>query len=185
MRFLVVGDGTARGRLEERADEANRELKRSVIQFTGHLVDPREAYAAADIVIGMGGSALRAMAFEKPVIVTGEKGFAMPFNTRTADYFYNCGLYGTSDARDGSERVEKLIQELIDHREDWRDIGRFGRLFVERNFSLSVIAKNLSSSYEKNLNRLPAMYSSLADATRTCLVHAVGSLRRNLGRRKF
>jgi L-malate glycosyltransferase len=184
VRFLVVGDGTARGQLEERADEANRELKRSVIQFTGHLIDPREAYAAADIVIGMGGSALRAMAFEKPVIVTGEKGFALPFNTRTAEYFYNCGLYGTWDGRDGSERLEKLIQELIDHREDWRDMGRFGRLFVERNFSLSVIAKNLSSSYENNLNRLPVMYFSLADATRTYLVHAAGSLRRSLGRRR-
>ena len=38
---------------------------RTVISFAGMLVDPRAAYSAADIVVGMGSSALRAMAFAK------------------------------------------------------------------------------------------------------------------------
>ena len=63
LRFVIVGDGTARIELERRANEVNTELGRSAVVLTGPLLDPRPAYASADIVVGMGGSALRGMAF--------------------------------------------------------------------------------------------------------------------------
>ena len=88
LRLVIVGDGTARSELEQRANEVNTELGRSAVVLAGALLDPRPAYAAADIVVGMGGSALRAMAFGKPVIVVGERGFAAPFNTETAQYLF-------------------------------------------------------------------------------------------------
>ena len=51
------------------------DVGRDVVLVTGALLDPRPAYAAADIVIGMGSSALKGMAFGKPLVVQGEQGF--------------------------------------------------------------------------------------------------------------
>jgi hypothetical protein len=58
LRLLVVGDGTARERLTQLAAEVNAELGREAVTLTGAMRDPRAAYAAADIVLGMGSSAL-------------------------------------------------------------------------------------------------------------------------------
>ena len=48
---------------------------RQVVLLTGEIADPRPAYAAADVVVGQGGSALRGMAFGKPLVVVGEGRF--------------------------------------------------------------------------------------------------------------
>ncbi len=69
--------------------------------LTGAMVDPRPAYAAADVVVGMGGSALRGMAFGKAVIVVGERNFAEIFDPDTAERFYDRGIYGLGDGRAG------------------------------------------------------------------------------------
>ena len=58
VRFLIVGDGTSRGDLEHLGNQVNSELGRQAVVLTGALLDPRPAYAAADIVVGMGSSAL-------------------------------------------------------------------------------------------------------------------------------
>ena len=79
LRFHIVGDGAARPRLAQLAEETNAEIGRQAVVLTGMLLDPRPAYAAADIVVGMGGSSLRGIAFGKPVIIVGEKGFSAPF----------------------------------------------------------------------------------------------------------
>src|SRR5258708_27753501 len=51
LRFVIVGDGAAQAKLQQRADEVNAELRRSVVILAGALLDPRPAYAAADIVV--------------------------------------------------------------------------------------------------------------------------------------
>src|SRR5690606_25615460 len=63
VRLVIVGDGAARPQVEEAAARANAEARVRAVQLTGELHDPRPAYAAADVVLGMGGSALRGMAF--------------------------------------------------------------------------------------------------------------------------
>ena len=78
LRFVIVGDGMVRPRLEQLAREVNASLGRPAVTLTGGLVDPRPAYAAAHVVVGMGSSALRAMAFGKPVVVVGARASPHP-----------------------------------------------------------------------------------------------------------
>ncbi|MGH2691139.1 MAG: glycosyltransferase family 4 protein, partial [Actinomycetota bacterium] len=73
-RLVIVGDGESRRVLAERADRVNRRLGWTAVVLAGELLDPRPAYAAADVVLGMGGSILRGMAFGKPAIVLGQGG---------------------------------------------------------------------------------------------------------------
>lgn len=73
VRLAIVGDGSVRSFVDEEAARADElDASRCVVFLTGGLLDPRVAYAAADVVLGMGGSALRGMAFGKSLIVQGE-----------------------------------------------------------------------------------------------------------------
>src|SRR4029077_20107783 len=75
LRMVIVGDGPARKDIELAARTTNVLVGREVVALTGSMADPRPAYAAADVVFGMGSSALRGMAFAKPLVVQGEQGF--------------------------------------------------------------------------------------------------------------
>ena len=117
LKLLLVGDGMLRPELQQLADAANAELGRAAVALTGVLLDPRPAYAAADLVVGMGGSALRAMAFGKPVVVVGEHGFSVPFNPQTAESLYYKGFGGVGDgfmkagrARDSVRAYDRALQ---------------------------------------------------------------------------
>src|SRR5947208_7908061 len=102
--------------------------------LAGSLIDPRPAYAVADIVIGMGGSALRGMAFGKPVVIVGAKGFAAVFGPETAESFYYKGMYGVGDGGANNACLVDAIRELAE-RPAWREsVGEFARQFVVERF---------------------------------------------------
>ena len=63
LRLLIVGHGPCREELQEAADAMNAHVGRKAVTLTGPLMEPRDAYAAADIVLGMGTSAQKGMAF--------------------------------------------------------------------------------------------------------------------------
>ncbi|MBI4900502.1 MAG: glycosyltransferase, partial [Actinobacteria bacterium] len=86
-QLLIVGDGPAHDQVAEAAERANAAGGARTVVLTGALLDPRPAYAVADIVLGMGGSALRALAFAKPLVVQGEHGFFEPLTPATEPLF--------------------------------------------------------------------------------------------------
>jgi hypothetical protein len=92
----------------------------------------------------MGGSALRGMAFEKPVIVTGEQNFAALFTPETKDFFYEKGLYGEGDDRFGSDRLVRDMARLLDSQDLRNDLGRFARGFVEQHYSIDAVGRELN-----------------------------------------
>ena len=76
----------------------------------GALRDPRPAYAASDIVLGMGGSALRGLSFAKPLVMIGERGFARLFTPETVPEFLQNGMFGI-----GQGDAEYGFASVIDH----------------------------------------------------------------------
>ena len=166
VRFIVVGDGDARPALERLASRVNACLGREAVIFTGALLDPRPAYAAADIVVGMGGSSLRGMAFSKPVIVVGEGGFAAPFDEETAPWFYHNGMYGCARSASLVEHLRPLIAEP----QLRLRLGEFGRDFVSTQFSLESVGRTLSAFSELAVAYAPRIHTSVADALRTMAV---------------
>jgi L-malate glycosyltransferase len=166
VRFLIVGDGQMRSTLESRAKEVNQDLGRPAVVLTGPLVDPRPAYAAADLIIGMGTSALRGMAFEKPVIVVGEGGFVAPFTPKTAESLYYKGMYGVGADEHGTNDLIEIIRGLANTREQWSDIGRFSREFVLRHFSLDIVGDTFDRLCCKVAARVPSVRASALDGLR-------------------
>lgn len=151
VRVVLVGDGPAAEQLRRRAAVVNRAAGRPVVLLPGPYSDPRDAYAAADVVIGMGGSALRGMAFAKPVVVQGEAGFAEVFEPSTERMFLHQGFFGHGRAADQPQRLAQQLATLVNAPDRRNDLGQFGRSTVVHKLSLTTAATKLEAVYEATL----------------------------------
>ncbi|MEV4342924.1 glycosyltransferase family 4 protein [Actinoplanes sp. NPDC049596] len=151
LRLTVVGDGTARATVEEHAAKANARAGRRAVVLTGELFDPRPAYAAADVMLGMGGSALRSLAFGKPLVVQGEKGFWELLTPDSAGLFLQQGWYGVADGTGGAERLAAILRSLVADPARRSELGAYGRRLAEERFSLSRAARVQEDIYREAL----------------------------------
>ena len=149
VRLVVAGDGIAREQVEQRAAAANTRAGRRAVVLTGELRDPRPAYAAADVMLGMGGSALRALSFGRPLIVQGERGFWELLTPDTADLFLRQGWYGLGDGTGGAERLTTHLLRLLDDPPLRAELGRYGRDLAVERFSLQRAARTQVEIYQQ------------------------------------
>lgn len=171
LRFVIVGDGEIRAQLELVADQVNRELRRQAVILTGALLDPRPAYAAADVVVGMGGSALRGMAFAKPVIVVGEEGFSAVLTPETESALYYTGMYGRGKNICENTQLVADMKSLVERPDRLSALGQFSREFVVRHFSLEVVSAGLAALCRRIVAEKPVLRIAVADGFRTAAVY--------------
>jgi glycosyltransferase involved in cell wall biosynthesis len=165
VRLIIVGDGPARREVEERANAANATAGRRVVVLTGQLDDPRPAYAAASVCLAMGGSALRSLAFAKPLIVQGELGFFELLTPETEASFLEQGWYGLGAGRhEGPGRFEAALRRLYDDAPLRDKLGGYGRQLVVDRFSLDRAARVQVEIYERARVERPAARDALPTA---------------------
>lgn len=151
--LVIVGDGDGEDEVFAAADAVNSRLGRRVVITPGAMTDPRVAYAAADIVVGMGTSVVRGMAFGKPSIVVGENGFVEPFTPEFAKELVDAGFYGTMPStRSGSLR--DALGDLIENAARREELGVWGRELMLSRFDVRSTARALIERYEEVV-RLP------------------------------
>lgn len=170
VRLVIVGDGVARDQVAARAAKANAQAGREAVILTGEILDPRPAYAAADIMLGMGGSALRALAFGRPLVVQGERAFWDLLTPDTAERFLHQGWYGIGPGTDGAERLTAILRTLLADRARRADLGAFGRDLVLSRFSLQAAARAQEDIYRQSLRwtaREGAFRADTADGFRS------------------
>jgi len=143
-QLVVVGDGPARSLVAEAAAAANARAGRQVVTLAGQLDDPRPAYAAADVMLGMGGSAVRALAFGKPLVVQGERGFCELLTEQSAQLFLRQGWYGLGPEgegrAEGCARLVRVLPDLLANADARARLGRYGRELVVARYSLEQAA---------------------------------------------
>lgn len=169
IRLLVVGDGSAMSAIQARAARVNESLGQEVVVMTGAMHDPRPAYSAADIVVGMGSSVLRGMAFGKPAIVVGERGFTLPVTPETMDTFDRTGFYGIGEGRlpAGEDPLADHLGELADNPGRRHELGEFGRKLVQQRYSLDAIAAALDRIYLEVARSVPSLRRRATDGLLT------------------
>lgn len=150
LELLVAGAGSAFARLARLAEERNALLGRPAIRLLGALADPRPVYASADLMLGMGGSAARALAFGRPLIVQGERGTAEVFTEATAASLYRRSFWNDIPHPDPARHLAATIRGVLDD-PALRHTSAFARGFAERNFGLSAMAARLAVIYEEAL----------------------------------
>ncbi|HSV66369.1 MAG TPA: glycosyltransferase family 4 protein [Mycobacteriales bacterium] len=175
-QLAIVGDGPSRPVLAERA----REVGGGATVLTGQLADPRPAYAAADVMLGMGGSALRGMAFGTPLVVQGERGFWELLTPGSAARFLAQGWYGVGSGGDGAATLAGILRGLLADPGERDRLGRYARELVVDRFSLEHAAGVQEAVYAAatgGQRRLPA-----ADAVRSAVGVGSYKVRRKVAR---
>ena len=153
VRLLIVGGGTAEAEVRRRAEAANARVGHEAIVLTGELADPRPAYAAADICLAMGGSALRAMAFGAPLVVQGEAGYWETLTPESLPNFLWAGWYGVGDgAERGSERLAACLMSLLADPEHRAALGEFAHRVVADRFAVTEAARRQERVYREALS---------------------------------
>jgi glycosyltransferase involved in cell wall biosynthesis len=153
VRFLVVGDGPGLAGVQERAAQVNSSHGRRVVVVAGGVLDPRDAYAAADVVLGMGSSALKGMAFRKALVVQGARGFWRLLDESSLPVFLEQGWYGNGGGGASALRAE-LTPVLEDPARRAR-LGTLGRDLVTSRFDLGRAAADLEAIYDDAAARQP------------------------------
>ncbi|GGK71277.1 glycosyltransferase family 4 protein [Ornithinimicrobium pekingense] len=149
VRLLVVGDGPARAELESVVANLPPRAGGPAVQLVGELSDPRVAYAAADVALGMGSSALRAMAFGKPLVVQGESGFWRTLRPENLGDFAWTGWYGVGDgAGTGTMRLRAELEPLVRSARVRKELGAFALETVRARYSLQAAARRQADHYE-------------------------------------
>ncbi|TQS91535.1 glycosyltransferase [Arthrobacter sp. TS-15] len=149
--LIVAGDGPGLQEVRSSASAVNLRHGRVVIRVEGLVLDPRMIYDAADVILGMGSSALRGMSFRKPVVVQGADGFWCLCTPGTTARFLQDGLYGHGIQED----LERTLAGLLADRRLRIALGAHGRTLVEENFSLGAAARRMMAVYEYGDRRKP------------------------------
>jgi glycosyltransferase involved in cell wall biosynthesis len=156
MRLFIVGDGPVRGELDAAAAAVNARSapgEPPLVTMVGQMFDPRDAYAMADIVLGMGSSALRGMSFAKPLVVQGEQAYWELLTPETLPKFLDGGWYALGDGVDGPGKLAAILGPLSADRAWREELGRLGREVVVDRFSLAAAGREQARIYEGVLNR--------------------------------
>jgi glycosyltransferase involved in cell wall biosynthesis len=146
VELLIVGDGDAEDELRRVASAAEESVGRPMVTFVGPMVDPRPAYMAADIVVGMGTSAARALAFAKPVIVVGEEGFSLTFAPETIAELIAAGFYGVGE-REGEPPLVDQLTRLVRDPARRTELGALSRPVIVERFGVRPVARHLADIY--------------------------------------
>lgn len=162
-QLIIVGDGPAADEVNRAIVEANERAGRAAVLRTGELYDPRPAYASADVVLGMGGSALRALAFAKPLVVQGERGFWRTLGPESLSDFLWTGWYGVGPGfATGPQRLRDQLQPLLGSEGERARLGRFGRDLVVSRFSLEAAAQRQIEHYEAAMATSPGLLDGMS-----------------------
>ncbi|MFJ4673251.1 glycosyltransferase family 4 protein [Kitasatospora purpeofusca] len=154
VRLVIVGTGPSLESLRARAAGVNEALGRPAVLVPGQLADPRPAYQGADIVLGMGGSALRGLAFGKPVVVHGAAGYAAVHEPGplVEPHASRC-MYGFGDGSRSPEALAAQLRGLLDDPARRAELGAWGREWVVGRFSLESVTGAFEELYARVLAR--------------------------------
>jgi len=151
LQLIVVGCGDAENRLRRLAEAINVRAGRKLIHMIGAMADPRPAYACADVVIGMGGSAARSLAFGKALIVAGEFGWFKTFSAETHAELFRNSFWSDQVAPTPVASLVEALRDLLSSPDTRLALGKYGRSFAEQNFGLKQMASKLAAIYHRAL----------------------------------
>jgi L-malate glycosyltransferase len=163
VRLIIVGGGSAYESLAASAERTNIRTGYEVVVLTGPMLDPRPAYAGADVVLGMGSSVLRGMAFQKPAIVLGEDGFVELVTPTTLGRFLQDGFYGKGTGP-AALTLDLQIERLVDDPLLREQLGWFGRALVCSRFGLDGAVSVLEDVCVRAVSQRPTVGRVLPEA---------------------
>jgi glycosyltransferase involved in cell wall biosynthesis len=166
VRLVIVGDGAERSQYEERAATVNRRAGRDVVRLVGVRRDPRAAYAAADVVLGMATSVLRGMAIGRPAIVLGREGASLPAQPANRALLDRARWFAPGPAGPPAELATQMAS-LLDAPAKAAELGDWGRQVVVEGRSTRAYTATLDREvYPATLEEGPSRARLARDVAR-------------------
>jgi len=146
----VVGDGDMRLTAEAKAADLNKTYGEGTVSILGERTDVPDLLALSDAAVGVGRSALEAMAAGLPVVIAGEAGY---LGLLTPENFaegkrHNFSGRGTDRETTAENLAQDLIRVLSD--EELKTVcGRMGRENIQKDFSIGSMTEKIIEVYRK------------------------------------
>lgn len=167
VRLVVVGGGESFDDLAARADAANARAGRRAVVLTGPLHDPRPAYQLADVVCGMGSSALRGMVSGKPMVVLGVDGYSDTVTPESYGRYLWWGFLGSGNSGDPKAHLRDEVEALVTDPARRAELGAWGRERIREDFGLESMTTRLTGIYEQTLGVDPYGLSGRVEQLRS------------------
>ncbi|UJP08887.1 glycosyltransferase family 4 protein [Microbacterium sp. KUDC0406] len=145
--LAIVGTGDAETDLRSLGAEVDTRHARRIIRFLGPVSDPHEAYAGADVSVGMGSSAGRALAHATPLVAVGERGWSAPFTETGADAIFRNSFWSDELVSNPVALLASHLRLLVDDPSTRARRAVFGREFALDHLSLPRMTERLADVY--------------------------------------
>ncbi|MDI3298902.1 MAG: glycosyltransferase family 4 protein [Bacillota bacterium] len=149
-RILVAGTGSRLEQVRQAAGEANRRAGQNVMQVLGARWDVPALLGRAWVAVGVGRSALEAMAAARPVIISGNGGYGgILSEERLADFeAHNFTARGFGRPVEAADLLPDLVRLLGDEALRGR-LGAMGRETVHDRYSIERTAAQVEELYRR------------------------------------
>lgn len=148
VQLIIVGGGDAFDIVKDAAAALNDTLGQRAVFAPGPVDDPRPAYRAADVIVGMGSSAIRGLAAERPVIVVGVDGFLAEVTADSFPYFDENGFWGVGGVVDRPRRLVAMLDSWLDDAPRRQAVGAWGRQVALGRYTVEAVTDRLEGIYE-------------------------------------
>ncbi len=150
VRLVIVGGGESFDSLRQQAEAVNDRVGRRAVVLTGAMADPRAAYQFADVVLGMGSSALRGMVTGKPVVVLGVGGYSDVVTPDSYGDYQWWGFLGVGCEGDAARRLRGILEDLMHDPERRRRLGEWSRETATADVGLEAMAARVEQIYRES-----------------------------------
>ena len=145
LNIVIVGGGSHYSSVELKAKEIKENTPKVNITTVGHQFDTRKFVAAADLVIGVGRSALEAQAMQKPVLCAYASGFKGLLNRENyAKFLYRHVSYPLL----AEEELLELFKQIAAGQLDLKSMAADFFKIIQENHDIKNIATKHEQLYE-------------------------------------
>ena len=150
--LVVLGDGSFAPKLKEEATLLNEKLGFEGIIFAGATTDVKSYISACDLVVSPSRAAMEAMACAKPTIVCGSQGFGGIFSEAITEEAVKSNFCFRGAVLPTAELLAKEIERILAMSEEEKnELGKQEREFIQKHYSVDVMAQTQLDGYEKLL----------------------------------
>ena len=150
--LVVIGDGAYAETLKREASAINEKLGYRAVFFAGATTEVERYIAASDIVIAPSRAAMEAMACGKPTIVSGSQGHGGIFGEDIIEGAVKSNFcfrgYALPTKEVLKQEIETILSMDAEHR---KQCGLFGREYINKHYSVDVMAETQLEGYRKVL----------------------------------
>jgi peptidoglycan/xylan/chitin deacetylase (PgdA/CDA1 family)/glycosyltransferase involved in cell wall biosynthesis len=162
VEFHVYGSSRQKNHVVAAIEKVNQRMGRECILVKGFCDDVEKVYRESDLIIGSGRVAMEALACGSPVVSIGESNVVGIISEETKEEALTTN-FGDLDKRRPID-VENSITAIISALKEPEKISaEWGREFVEENFDINEVSRQMSAVYaeavarKKGINEIPVL----------------------------